>query len=125
MIVKTSIWVLEAKKILKRPLLHNKENLRNLSKLFAMDMVYNIGLMELIMKDIGVITKPKDKELSGMLKETFTEVSSKMIWQMGMENILTLTGPNTRASSKMTCRKDTVKKNGLMVPNMLAATKTE
>lgn len=53
-----------------------------------MGMVYNIGQMELIMKVNGVLIKLKDKALFGMLKEMFTEVNLKTIWQMDMENIL-------------------------------------
>ena len=52
-----------------------------------MGMEFNIGLMALIMKVIGAITKPKAKEPSGMLKVTCTEVISEMIWLMAMENI--------------------------------------
>lgn len=50
-------------------------------------MVYNIGLMELIMKVSGSITKQKVREFSGMPKETFTMGNSKMIWQTVMVNI--------------------------------------
>ena len=50
-------------------------------------MVFNIGQMELIMKVSGSITRQKDKEFSGMPKETFTTGNSKMIWQTVMANI--------------------------------------
>jgi hypothetical protein len=90
-----------------------------------MATVFNIGLMVLITRVIGVITKQKVKVLSGMLKVMCIEVNSKMIWPMGMENTPTSTDQNTRENSKMTCRRDMEKKNGLMVPNMLEATKME
>ena len=53
-----------------------------------MATVFNIGLMVLITRVIGVITKQKVKVLSGMLKVMCIEVNSKMIWQTDMENIL-------------------------------------
>jgi hypothetical protein len=83
-----------------------------------MDMVYNIGLMEHITKVIGIIIKQKDKELSGMQKAMFIGVNLKMIWQMVMENILTLTVQNIKVNLETTFRKVMVKKNGLMVLNM-------
>lgn len=83
-----------------------------------MDMVYNIGLMEHTMKVIGIIIKQKDKELSGMQKVMFTGVNLKMIWQMVMENIPTLTDQNTKVNLEMMCKKAMEKKNGLMVLNM-------
>jgi hypothetical protein len=83
-----------------------------------MDMVYNIGLMEHITKVIGIIIKQKGKELSGMQKAMFIGVNLKMIWQMVMENILTLTVQNIKVNLETTFRKVMVKKNGLMVLNM-------
>lgn len=56
--------------------------------LWNLDMVteFNIGQMEHTMKETGILIKLKDKEHFGMPKETYIEVSLKMIWQMGMEN---------------------------------------
>lgn len=53
-----------------------------------MGMEYSTGPMALIMKGSGISTKPMDKVLSGMRKEMFIEVNSKMIWQTAMENTL-------------------------------------
>lgn len=47
-----------------------------------MDMEYNIGQTELIMKAIGILIKPKVKEHFGMLKEMSIVGSLKMIWPM-------------------------------------------
>ena len=77
-----------------------------------MDMEYSIGPMGLIMKEIGTLTKLKVKELSGMQKEMFIEVNSRMIWRMGMENIHILTEANIKESLEMTYKKDMAKKNG-------------
>jgi len=52
----------------------------------GMDMEYNTGSMELIMKANGTTTKLKDRGLLYMQKETYTEENSRMIWQMDMEN---------------------------------------
>ena len=54
----------------------------------GMDMEYNIGQMEHIMKETGCLTKQKDKEHSGMLRVMFIEVNLKTTWPMDMENIL-------------------------------------
>ena len=53
-----------------------------------MVMVYNIGMMVLIMKANGAITKQKDKELFGTQKVMFIKVNSETIWQMVMVSIL-------------------------------------
>ena len=50
---------------------------------------FNIGLMELTMRDNGTITELKVKEHFGMQKVTSIKVSLRMIWPMVMENILT------------------------------------
>ena len=77
-----------------------------------MGMEYNIGLTVLIMKVIGVTTKPRAKEHSGTLKAMCTEVISEMTWQMAMVNILILTDLSIRVNSEMMFKKDTEKKNG-------------
>ena len=63
------------------------EDQKKCQRLSDMAMVYNTGQMELIMKVSGSITRQKDKEFSGMLKEIFIMENSKMIWQMAMVNI--------------------------------------
>jgi hypothetical protein len=63
------------------------EDQKKFQRLSDMVMVYNTGQMELIMKVSGSITRQKDKEFSGMLKEIFIMENSKMIWQMAMVNI--------------------------------------
>ena len=83
-----------------------------------MDMEYNTGPMVLIMRGSGPIIKLKDKAHSGMLKEMYIEVNSKMIWQMVLENILTLMGVSIKENLKMTCKKVMEKRNGSTVPNM-------
>lgn len=83
-----------------------------------MDMEFNIGLMERIMKDNGVSIKLKDKELFGMQKEMFTEENLKMIWLMAMENTHILMDLSIKENSKMMSKKDMEKKNGLMEPSM-------
>ena len=52
--------------------------------LLGMDMVFSIGQMELTMKVNGNITKLKEKEHFGMLKETFTQDNSKLIKLMAL-----------------------------------------
>ena len=53
-----------------------------------MGMVFSTGLMGLITRANGISIRLKAKVLFGMLRETFTGVNSKMIWQTDMENIL-------------------------------------
>lgn len=77
-----------------------------------MDMVYNIGLMERIMKANGVIIKLKARVHSGMPRETFTEVSSKTIWRTDMVNTRISMALSIRASSKKMFKKAMVRKNG-------------
>lgn len=99
------------------------EDQKKFQRLSGMVTVYNTGQMELIMKVNGSITKQKDKEFSGMPKGIFTTVNFKMTWQMAMENILILMVANISENSKMMSKKDTVKKNGSMVPSTLATIK--
>ena len=75
-------------------------------------MEFNIGLMELITKDSGISIKLKDKEHFGMLKEKCIEGNLEMIWQMDMENILTLMEANIKVSLKMMFKRVMEKKNG-------------
>ena len=77
------------------------------------------------MKGSGISIKLKDKELFGMLKEMFTEENSKMIWLTVMENTHISMDQNIKGSLKMTYKKDTEKKNGLMELNMSAPIKME
>ena len=90
-----------------------------------MGTVYSIGQMVPIMRVIGVITKQKAKEPSGMQKVTCTVAILKTIWLMGMVSILTLTDLNIKESLEMMCKKDTERRNGLMEQNMWAPIKTE
>jgi hypothetical protein len=90
-----------------------------------MDTEYNIGLMELIMKVNGVLIKLKVKELFGTLREMFTEENSKMIWLTVMENTHISMDQNIKGSLKMTFKKDTEKKNGLMELSTLVHIKME
>jgi hypothetical protein len=82
-----------------------------------MATVFSTGQMVLTMKDTGVITKQKDKGHSGMPKAMYIEVISETIWPTGTESTLILTDLNIKVNLEMMCRKATVKKNGLMVPN--------
>lgn len=50
--------------------------------------VSNTGMTGLIMRDNGATTKPKDKELFGMLKVMSTKVNLKMTWLTDMESTL-------------------------------------
>jgi hypothetical protein len=77
-----------------------------------MVMEFNIGMMVLIMKDNGLLTKLKEKVLFGMQKEMFTTENLKMIWPMDMVNILILMDLNIKVNSKMMFKKDKEKKNG-------------
>ena len=77
-----------------------------------MDMGFSIGLTVHIMKETGILTKQKDKELFGMPKEMSIVVSSEMIWQMDTENIHISTAANIRVNSEMMSKKVTAKKNG-------------
>ena len=79
---------------------------------------YNIGLMALIMKVIGVLIKLKVKVLFGMLKVTSIEVSLRMIWLMVMGNIFILMDRNIKENLEMIYKKVKGKKNGLMALNM-------
>jgi len=86
--------------------------------LLGMDMVFSIGQMELTMKVNGNITKLKEKEPFGTLKEMCTEANSRMIWPMASVSIPILMVPSTRANLEMTFKRATEKKNGLMAPSM-------
>jgi hypothetical protein len=77
-----------------------------------MDMVFNIGLMVLIMKVNGISIRLKVKELFGMLKVMFTEENLRMIWPMDMENILILTEANIKENLKMMYKKVMERKSG-------------
>ena len=83
-----------------------------------MATVFNIGQMELIMRDNGISIKQKDKELFGMLKEIFIEANSKTIWPMGMENIRISMEVGIKGNLEMMYKKDMEKKSGSMEPSM-------
>ena len=92
-------------------------------QLYVMVMESSIGLMAHIMRVSGPITKLKVKVHSGMLKVTCIEVSSKTTWLMVMEITHTSMDLSTKENLEMMSKRVTVKRNGLMVPNILAATK--
>lgn len=83
-----------------------------IQRLFDMDMVCNIGLMELIMKASGHTIKQRGKEPSGMQRVTSIEENLKTIWQMVMVSTPILMVQSIRVNLEMMSKKDTVKKNG-------------
>jgi hypothetical protein len=115
--IKTCIWAAEVRRILKRRRHKFNVNRKSHFKLSVMATVFSTGQMVLTMKDTGVITKQKDKGHSGMPKAMYIEVISGTIWPTGTESTLILTDLNIKVNLEMMCRKATVKKNGLMVPN--------
>lgn len=123
--IKIYTWAAEVKKTLKKINQHNNVNQKSHFKLFDMATVFNIGQMVHTMKDTGVIIKPKDKGLSGMLKVMCIVVISETIWPMVMVNILISMAQNTKVNLEMMCKKATARKNGLMEPNTSEATKME
>ena len=88
------------------------ENLMISQPLSDMDMVFNIGLMEHIMKVTGIITKQKVKEHFGMLKEISIEENLRMIWPMVMVSTYISMVQNIKVNSEMIYKKDKEKKNG-------------
>lgn len=77
------------------------------------------------MKVNGETIKLKDRELSGMLKEISTPVSSKLIRPTVKEFTPMLTDPGTRANGSTTSKREKVRKPGSMELNMLVSIKTE
>ena len=86
-----------------------------------MVMVFNIGLMELIMKETGSWIKQKGKEHFGMLRVIFIEVNLKTTWLTGTENILISMDLSIKENFMMMFKKVMGKKNGLMELNILEA----
>ena len=125
MTAKTSIWVTVVKKILKKQLQPSNESQKSHYRLFVMDMVFSIGQMVHITKDIGAITKQKAREHFGMLKVMFIEAILEMIWPMGMENTHILMDQNIKVNLGMTFKKDMERKNGLMEQSMSEAIRME
>jgi len=82
-----------------------------------MDMVSNIGQMELIMKGNGATIKQRDRERFGMLKAMSIEENSKTIWQMAMVNTHTSMVLSIKVNFGMMSKKAMEKKNGSMEPN--------
>lgn len=87
-------------------------------------MEYKNGLTEQFMKVNGETTKQKDRELSGMLKETSTLANLKLIRQTVKEFIHMLTDPDTKANGSTTSKREKVRKPGSMEPNMWVSIKT-
>ena len=70
------------------------------------------------MKENGLTTKLKEKELFGMLKETFTQDNLKLIKPMDSEFIHMLTVQDMKATGSMMSKRDKGRRLGSMVPNM-------
>ena len=87
---------------------------------WSSDMVTesNTGLMVLITKVSGTLTKLRDKVLSGMLKVMCTMVNSETIWPTATESTLISMAASTKESSRTMSRRGTVRKSGSMVPSM-------
>ena len=69
------------------------------------------------MRAIGALARLKDKEPFGMLKETSTEVNSRMTWRMASENIHISTVLDIRDNLSMICKKEMARKSGSTEPN--------
>ena len=111
--------VLEIKAAKKTLIKMGLGDLRIIHQLSDTDTVYNTGLMVLIMKDNGLITKLKVQVLSGTQRAMFIVVNSKTIWLMDTVSIRILMAQNIRENLKMMCKKVMVKKNGSMELNTL------
>lgn len=90
-----------------------------------MAMVFKFGQMAQSMKVNGLVTKQKERELSGMLKATCMMEISKMTKRMDMECTPTLMVHAMKGNGEKTCKKDTAKSYGAMVLVMLEATERE
>ena len=118
----TSKWVLKVRKTLIKM---RQGDLKIIPQLLDTDTVYNTGLMVLIMKGSGVITKLKVKVLSGMQRAMSIVENSKMIWLMAMVSIHILMAQNIKENSEMMCKKAMVKRNGSTELNTLVHIRTE
>lgn len=118
----TSKWVLKVRKTLIKM---RQGDLKIIPQLLDTDTVYNTGLMVLIMKGSGVITKLKVKVLSGMQRAMSIVENSKMIWLMAMVSIHILMAQNIKENSEMMCKKAMGKKNGSTELNTLVHIRTE
>ena len=75
-------------------------------------MEYSTGLMGPITKASGISIKLKAKVLFGMLRVTFIEENSKMIWPTGTESILTSMEAGIKVNLETMSKKAMGKKNG-------------
>jgi hypothetical protein len=74
--------------------------------------------MELFTKESGSTTKPKAKELFGMLRVIYTPDNSRQIRLMGSEFILMSMVPDMKENGSTMYKKVKEKKHGLMEPSM-------
>jgi len=89
----------------------------------GMAMEYSNGLMELFMKDSGLIIELKVLEFSGMLRVMSIKDISELIRLAVMEFIYMLMEAGMKVNGLMMCRKDRERKLGQMEPNTLDNTK--
>lgn len=88
-------------------------------------MVFRSGLMALSMKVIGLRTKLKAKEHSGMLKVTYMLESFWRIRRVGSVSTLMSMEVVMKVSGSTMYSKDRARKHGSMGPSMSANIKTE
>jgi len=89
----------------------------------GMDMEYSNGLMELFMKDSGLIIEQKALVFSGMLRGMSIKEISRLIRHAAMEFIYMSMEAGMKVNGLMMCRKDRERKLGQMEPNTLDNTK--
>ena len=85
----------------------------------GMDMAYSNGLMELFMKDSGLIIEQKDLVFFGMLRVMSIKEILRLIRLAVMEFIYMLMEADTKENGLTMFRKDRVKKLGQMELNTL------
>ena len=78
--------------------------------------------MVTITKDIGTITKPKDKEPYGTRMVTSTEAISNKTCQMVKVSISAIMGESIKASSRIAYLTDKVRRKSRMVQNTSVST---
>jgi len=85
----------------------------------GMDMAYSNGLMELFMKDSGLIIEQKDLVFFGMQRVMSIKEILRLIRLAVMEFIYMLMEADTKENGLMMFRKDREKKLGQMELNTL------
>ena len=88
-------------------------------------MAFRSGLMEPYTKANGLKIKLKVKVHSGMPKETYTQVNSRLIKQMDSVYIHMLMALDMKANGSTMFSRAKEKKPGLTELNTLVSTKTE